>query len=135
MPLFLRTALLSLAFVALTQTPSSAQTTNPAATPLRGEIRLRVRDASGRPVTAHATVHGPSAGAVVQLEVAADGSLTVPDLGFGSYRIDLAQAGFAPRTISLQVQGSKAVAMDVVMAVAGVSTTVTVIASVGSICL
>jgi len=63
------------------------------------------------------------------VEIAPDGSANVPDLPFGSYQLRLAQAGFAPETINVQVQSAITLKREVVLRLLGVATTVNVIAS------
>jgi len=94
-----------------------------------GEIRLHVNDATGHPLQTHGTLYGPVGGARRTLESAADGSLTIPDLGFGRYELILAQSGFASQTIYFQVQSSSSITRDVILRVSSVSTSVNVIAS------
>jgi outer membrane receptor protein involved in Fe transport len=55
--------------------------------------------------------------------------LTIPDLTFGQYRLTLARAGFAPKTIDFQVKSPNPITRDVTLLVGSVSTTINVIAS------
>ena len=129
MPLLYGRALLATLLTILTTSLSQAQVQGTTVSPAKGEIRLRVRDDSGLPVRAHATLRGPSPGSTRTLEVATDGSLTVLDLPFGTYHLELVQSGFAPQTITFQLQTAQPVSSDVILTVAGLSTTVNVIAS------
>jgi outer membrane receptor protein involved in Fe transport len=109
--------------------PTLAQAADTGAAAKTGELRLRVRDSQGHPLLVHGTLYGPTAGKSRAADSAADGSITIPDLSFGRYELVLAQSGFAPQTIDFRVQSSTAIARDVILLVAGASTTVNVIAS------
>ena len=95
----------------------------------RGEIRLHVKDSTGHPLQTRGTLHGPVAGASRAVESAADGSITIPDLPFGRYQLDLGQTGFASQTIDFQVRSSTPITRNVTLLVGGVSTNINVIAS------
>ena len=88
------------------------------------------KDSAGHPLQTHGTLSGPTAGINRTVDSAADGSLTIPDLGlFGRYQLALAQTGFFSQIINFQVQSSPPITRDVTLVVAGVLTTVNVIAS------
>ena len=109
--------------------PAFSQTQRSTVTAGSGEIRIHVRDSSGHPVQAQGVLFGPTAGRSRSVEIAPDGSANVPDLPFGSYQLRLAQAGFAPETINVQVQSAITLKREVVLRLLGVATTVNVIAS------
>ena len=109
MPLFYRRALLAAFLALLPINAAFAQAQSTAVSPATGEIRLRVKDTSGRPVRAQATLHGPSLASSRKLEVQSDGSLTVPNLPFGTYQVDLVQTGFAPNSVTFQIKTAKPV--------------------------
>ena len=101
--------------------PASAQGT--------GELRLRVKDSSGRPLPTHATLFGPANGVKRSLDSAVDGSFAISDLAYGQYKLILVQSGFAPQTIDFQVKSSAPIDRIVTMLVGGVATTIDVVAA------
>ena len=94
-----------------------------------GELSLRVHDSSGRALHATGSLVGPNGGKTRTIETQPDGSLTISDLAFGSYRLVLTRTGFSSQTISFRVQSTNAITRDVTLVVGEVSTTVTVVAS------
>ena len=129
MPFDLRQSILLLALVLAFAPSSSLSQTSTTAPARTGEIRLHVKDSTGHPLQTRGTLYGPVAPAGRTIESAADGSLTIPDLTFGSYRIVLGRSGFASQAINLQLQSSTPITRDITLVVGSVSTTVNVIAS------
>lgn len=124
MSLNLRVALLSLLAAVPVQGFVLAQ--NAATT---GAIRIRVKDASGRPVAAHANLSGPTSGRIRRIEIGRDGRLGVDHLAFGHYQLELTETGFEGQTIELQVESASPVSRVVTMPLHGLATTVNVIAA------
>jgi outer membrane receptor protein involved in Fe transport len=94
-----------------------------------GALRVTVRDTAGHTLAgAHGSLYGPRIYAR-PLETAADGSLTVPDLAFGSYVLVLSQPGFATQRYSFTINAQSPAMRDVVLTIGGINTTVNVISS------
>ena len=129
MPIDLRLSILPIA-LALSQSACVQAQTSPSVAPARtGEIRLHVKDVTGRPLQSRGTLFGPVARTSRAVESAADGSLFLTHLAFGRYQLVLARPGLATQTISFEVQSSTPDIEDVVLRVSAVATTVDVIAS------
>lgn len=95
-----------------------------------GTLRVTVRDSSGRVVpAARGTLYGPTSSNSRPVESAGDGSLTVPDLPFGRYTLQIASPGFATERTSFVVASQIPLTRDVILTVGGANTTVNVIAS------
>ena len=88
-----------------------------------------MRDALGHPVQAHGILSGPTGGRSRIIEFARDGSANLDDLPFGSYQLRVTQAGLTPQTVTFQVHTASPVKREIVLGLAAVATTVTVIAS------
>jgi outer membrane receptor protein involved in Fe transport len=129
MRLHFRSAFLSCAVAlpachaALSQAPGVAATSN------TGELRIHIKDPSGRPVPGQGKLFGPTAGRSRIVEIAPDGSATIANLPFGRYQLRLIQPGFSPQTINFQVQSTAPVNREIVLRLPGVATTVNVIGS------
>jgi len=94
-----------------------------------GEFRLQVKDPSGHPLQARGTLYGPTGGRTRSVETAPDGSLTLSDLPFGRYRLQITRSGFAAQAVAFQIQSTATVNREMILTVGDVSTTVNVIAS------
>ena len=129
MRLNFRLVLLSLLVGLLICPVAGAQGNGIAAAGTTGELRVRIKDQTGRLLQAHATLYGAAMGSGRVLDVAPDGSLTVRDLPFGEYRLELTQAGFSSQTIDFQVRSSAPISREVTLTLHGPSTTVKVIAA------
>ena len=125
----LRPALLTVVLALAAASSLFAQTSSSTAPARTGEIRLRVKDATGHPLQTRGTLYGPVSGATHPVESAADGSLDLADLAFGRYQLVLGRPGFASQTVSFQVQSSTPMTRDLTFLLGTVSTTVNVIAS------
>lgn len=95
-----------------------------------GTLRVTVRDSSGRALsTARGTLYGPTSSSSRPVETASDGSLTVSDLPFGRYTLQLAALGFVTERVTYTITSQAPLTRDVVLSVGGSNTSVTVIAS------
>lgn len=126
MPLVRLVALFLFLFVLLQDNNLAQSRTLEAGT---GEIRLEIKDPTGHAIQARGTLYGPIPDYPRSITTAADGSVNLKDLPFGSYRLLLTRSGFAPRTIEFQIDSTTPVQRIVALSLGPVSTTVEVIAS------
>jgi outer membrane receptor protein involved in Fe transport len=94
-----------------------------------GEIRLEVMDPSRAGVAATGILHMPS-GPAVPFTTDAHGVFRAADLKFGSYRIEVAKAGFVPQSLTISVQSPEPVVRTVILRLApGPAVTVDIVAT------
>lgn len=124
-PRFPIRALAAATLLALTL-PATAQLSSAT---VRGAVTGEAKAQAGVTITATNTATGQ----VTRTTSRADGSYVLVGLAPGSYRIDIAAAGFAPRTESLTVQIGQTVDLDLALAKPGATqlNTVTVVGSSG----
>ncbi|MBB5326485.1 carboxypeptidase-like regulatory domain-containing protein [Tunturiibacter gelidoferens] len=87
----------------LAVTPSYAQST--------GEIRLQVHDPSGAALQASGHIAGPGTNRTFQTD--ARGAYSLDGLTFGRYRLDISRAGFAPRSVTIEISSATPVSQAV----------------------
>jgi outer membrane receptor protein involved in Fe transport len=92
-----------------------------------GEIRLHVTDPSGSAMEASVKLEGPPPSAERTLKTDAEGVLTLRNLPFGRYRMEVSQQAFATQSVTLDIQSSVPVSRTVMMALGVASTTVDVV--------
>src|ERR1700689_4409048 len=86
----------------------------------RGELRLRVLDPAGLGVKATVRITSDANDYRNNLTTSDQGSLTVQRLPYGLYRIEVAQAGFAETSQSVDVHSSIAAEFTIRLSVATV---------------
>jgi hypothetical protein len=119
LPRFLRAGFLLLV-VQLGGTAAYAQST--------GEIRLQVKDPTdptGAALQASGHVSGPSADRTFRTD--ARGAVSLGDLEFGQYRLEVSRPGFASRYLTIDVNTPAPVPEVVTLRIQSASTSVTVV--------
>ena len=91
-----------------------------------GEIRLQVKDPSGAGLRATGNLLGPHF--LEQFATDGQGSKDFSNLAFGRYQLQLFRAGFATRTVTIQVQSSEPTDQQVNLNLATISSSVSVFA-------
>jgi outer membrane receptor protein involved in Fe transport len=94
-----------------------------------GEIRLEVKDPSGAAMAASGTLRNPAGGAARTFQTDTQGRYTLPDLPYGSYRLEISKPGFATSVVPIDVQSSAPVLRTVTMALASTESMVHVVAT------
>ncbi len=74
--------------------------------PARGEIRLQVKDPSGAAVEASGSLQNLGAGSVREFQTDSQGQISLKDLPFGRYRVQVSKSGFAAQAIVVNVQSA-----------------------------
>jgi outer membrane receptor protein involved in Fe transport len=95
---------------------------------LTGEIRLTVHDPSGAGMEASGSVQNLGTGAVVPFRTKADGSVTVPSLPLGRYRLDVSREGFDTQSLTLDLTSSSGVSRTVTLPIGAAAAKVDVVA-------
>ena len=91
-----------------------------------GEIRLQVKDASDAAIEATGSIQGLATGVHREFQTDDKGLHTFSTLPFGVYRIEVQRAGFAPKTIRVEIRSEAPITQSVVLTVAPIETTVVV---------
>jgi hypothetical protein len=90
-----------------------------------GEIRLQVKDPSGAALQASGHVTGPAIDRAFRTD--AQGTVSLAGLAFGQYRLDISRTGFAPRSITVDINSPAPVPKVVTLLIQAASTSVTVV--------
>jgi outer membrane receptor protein involved in Fe transport len=92
-----------------------------------GAIQLQIKDPSGSGLRASVRILGPKTDRTFKTNN--QGSLSIRDLAFGRYEIDVTSAGFASRVVTTEVRSTGPVNEEVRLSIAGVTSNVTVFPS------
>jgi len=80
-----------------------------------GEVRIEVKDPSGAAVAASGKLQSFATGAVQGFKTDAQGSYAFVNLPYGRYRLEVTASGFAPQTVSVDVQSVTPVSRTVTL--------------------
>ncbi|HUB34053.1 MAG TPA: TonB-dependent receptor [Bryobacteraceae bacterium] len=94
-----------------------------------GTIRLEARDPSGATVVATGTLENLDTGATRNFSTDAHGAYRFENVPFGRYRLSVSKEGFAAASVVLAVRSAAPVTRTITMALAGVESTVQVVAT------
>ncbi|MEP7338861.1 MAG: TonB-dependent receptor [Acidobacteriota bacterium] len=94
-----------------------------------GELRLEVKDPSGKAIEATGKLDNLSTGASRKFQTDAQGRQRFEALLFGRYRLEVSQEGFATQSVLIDVQSSAPIARTVTLALGGLAFKVDVIAT------
>ena len=94
-----------------------------------GEIRLDVRDASGAGMQAAGTLQNLGTGVVRPFQTKTDGSLTLSDLPFGRYRLEVSRAGFETQFLTVNLTSTSPISRAVTLPVGAATAQVDVVAT------
>src|SRR5215472_3747991 len=94
-----------------------------------GEIRLDVRDPSGARMQASGTLQNLSTGVVRPFQTVAEGTLTLPNLPLGPYRVEVSRAGFETQSLVVELTGTAPVSRTVTLAIGAAAARVDVVAT------
>ncbi len=94
-----------------------------------GEIRLAVKDPSGVAMAASGRLRGSGAAVNRIFQTDAQGAYTFPNLPYGHYRLDVSTSGFAPQSVTIDVQSSAPVVRTVTLALAAQASHIDVVAA------
>lgn len=92
-----------------------------------GEIRLQVVDPAGMAMQAAVKVSGPGVNRTVQTDT--QGQTSIPDLPFGSYRLEVSRSGFAAQSLTVEVAAAAPVSRTVTMQLAAAAQSIEVVAA------
>lgn len=81
-----------------------------------GEIRLHVQDPSGTAMQASGTLENLAGGLARDFHTDAQGAVTLENLPFGHYRVDVSESGFTTQSITIDVQSAAPITRIVSMA-------------------
>ncbi len=84
-----------------------------------GELRLSVADASGAPIAADGRLSSLTTGADQTFRIEAGRAYVLRSLPLGAYRVYVSRAGFAPQSVTVQIESAEPVSRTIVLAVAG----------------
>jgi outer membrane receptor protein involved in Fe transport len=93
-----------------------------------GSLKIAVSDPSGAPVEATGTLRRPD-GSTAPFQTDARGAVTLFELPYGSYRVDVEKAGFAPQSFSIDVHSVEPMVRTVKLALRAAEYKVEVIAA------
>ena len=94
-----------------------------------GELRLTVQDPSGAPMAAAGKLHSLATGADRLFETGATGAVTLPDIPFGRFRLELTRAGFAAQSALIDVRTTQSIQRTFRMELVSFASNVSVIAT------
>jgi outer membrane receptor protein involved in Fe transport len=94
-----------------------------------GEIRLDVRDPSGAGMAAGGTLQNLATGVVRPFQTNADGSVTLPGLPLGRYRLELSREGFDSQSLIVELTSPTPVLRTVTMPIGTAAARVDVVAT------
>jgi len=98
-----------------------------------GQVRLEVRDASGAPVDAAATIESDATRVRRAVTIDGTGVAVVADLPFAVYRVSIVRPGFEPAVAAVDVRSELPVTHAVSLRIAAVQATVSVTAGAPTI--
>lgn len=90
-----------------------------------GALQLQVNDPAGAALTASGHITGPGLNRAVQTD--AQGRLSLGDLPFGHYRLEISRPGFISRVVSIYVTSAAPITQSVTLPIQGTSTSITVL--------
>jgi outer membrane receptor protein involved in Fe transport len=94
---------------------------------LTGEVRIEVKDPSGRPMEATGKLQNVAIGVTISFQTDPQGSATVPGLAVGRYSVEVTKSGFAAQPLIIDVTSGDPVTRTVQMAIGSQSYKVDVI--------
>src|SRR5690349_4254196 len=94
-----------------------------------GEIRLEVKDPSGKAMEASGKLENLSTGVVKAFQTDGQGKHTFEKLSFGRYRLEVRHEGFATQALLIDVQTDAPILREVTMAVGSLAFKVEVVAT------
>src|SRR4051812_10300772 len=92
-----------------------------------GEVRIEVKDPSGRPMEATGKLQNVATGVTISFQTDAQGSATVPGLAVGRYTVDVTKSGFTAPPYIIDITSGGPVTRTVQMAIGSQSYKVDVI--------
>jgi outer membrane receptor protein involved in Fe transport len=96
---------------------------------LSGKIRVEVKDPSGAPMQASGRLENLQSGAERSFQTDAKGELTLGDLSFGRYRLEVSSQGFATQSLLIDVPSNNLVSRTITMALGVESARVDVVSA------
>jgi outer membrane receptor protein involved in Fe transport len=93
-----------------------------------GSIRLDVRDPSGAGMEASGSAQNLGTGVVVPFQTKADGSVTVPNLPLGRYRLTVSREGFETQSLTVELSSPSPVSRTVTLPIGAAAAQVDVVA-------
>ena len=87
--------------------------------PPYGEIRLEITDPSGAAVEAAGRLENLTTGTYLAFKTAVRGGNVFSNLEFGKYRVHVSLGGFAPQSVTLDVQSETPISRSIVLSIAG----------------
>src|SRR5215510_6902499 len=103
---------LSFSTVGQAQSPPGARTTQQSV----GELRLEVKDPSGREIEATGKLQSLTTGLVQDFQSDAQGRYTFKGLAYGRYHLEVSREGFATQSVLINVQSKEPIMRNVTLA-------------------
>lgn len=94
-----------------------------------GELRLEVKDPTGKALAAAGTLTNLTTGVSRSFQTDAQGRFTLSGLNFGRYRLEVSQTGFATQSVLVDVQSANPVVRSVTLTLGGLAFNVDVVAA------
>src|SRR5262249_45948746 len=94
-----------------------------------GEIRVEVQDPSGAAMQASGRLENLQSGATRSFQTDANGKVTLGELSFGRYRLEVSGQGFVTQSLMVDVQSSTPVSRTIAMAIGVEAARVDVVAA------
>lgn len=94
-----------------------------------GELRLEVKDPTGKVLAAAGTLTNLATGVSRSFQTDAQGRFTLSGLNFGRYRLEISQTGFATQSVLVDVQSATPVVRSVTLTLGGLAFNVDVVAA------
>ncbi len=94
-----------------------------------GELRVEVNDPAGKPLSASGTLTNLATGVVRSFQTDAHGQVVLSGLGFGRYRLEISQQGFATQSALIEIQSAMPMTRTVTLSLKGLAFQVDVVAS------
>jgi outer membrane receptor protein involved in Fe transport len=94
-----------------------------------GEIRLEVKDQSGKVAAASGKLQSPGAGVDRSFQTDARGVYTFQSLPYGRYRLQVSRSGFATQSVPIDVQSAAPIWRTITLALAAQASRVDVVAA------
>jgi len=121
--LFLLGIVLSFSTIGQAQSPPGARTTQQSI----GELRLEVKDPSGREIEATGKLQSLTTGLVQDFQTDAQGRYTFKGLAYGRYHLEVSREGFATQSVLINVQSKDPIMRNVTLALSSLAFKVDVV--------
>jgi outer membrane receptor protein involved in Fe transport len=92
-----------------------------------GEIRVQVKDPSGAAMEASGKLVGSAPGVQRSFQTDAQGTVTLGNLPYGRYRLEISKDGFVTQSVQINLQSATPVARTLTMALSGQAAKVDVV--------